>query len=48
MKTFNGVCMVSRDLQGARRFYEAILQMKFEGDDVCLAHNLARYAFDLQ
>jgi catechol 2,3-dioxygenase-like lactoylglutathione lyase family enzyme len=33
MKTFNGVCMVSRDLPRARRFYEAILQMKFEGDD---------------
>jgi catechol 2,3-dioxygenase-like lactoylglutathione lyase family enzyme len=33
MKTFNGICLVSRDLLRARRFYEAILQMKFEGDE---------------
>lgn len=33
MKTLNGVCMVSRDLPRARRFYETILQMKFEGDE---------------
>ena len=49
MKTFNRVCMVCRDLPRTRRFYEAILQMNFEGDEeFAWSHNLARYAFDLR
>lgn len=32
-KVFNGICLVTRDVLRARRFYEGVLQMNFEGDD---------------
>jgi catechol 2,3-dioxygenase-like lactoylglutathione lyase family enzyme len=32
-KAFNGICLVTRDVVRARRFYESVLQANFEGDD---------------
>jgi catechol 2,3-dioxygenase-like lactoylglutathione lyase family enzyme len=30
---FHGICLVTRDVQRLRNFYEAILQVKAQGDD---------------
>lgn len=30
---FNGICLVTRDMERLRKFYEAVLQVGAEGDD---------------
>jgi catechol 2,3-dioxygenase-like lactoylglutathione lyase family enzyme len=31
--TFNGICLVTKDVKRARQFYEAVLRTPFKGDD---------------
>ena len=37
MRRFNGICMITRDVQAMRDFYHQVLQARSEGDDVFTA-----------
>jgi catechol 2,3-dioxygenase-like lactoylglutathione lyase family enzyme len=34
MRSFHGVCLITRDVRRLREFYEEVLQVRAEGDDV--------------
>jgi catechol 2,3-dioxygenase-like lactoylglutathione lyase family enzyme len=45
--TFNGICLVTKDVKRARLFYEAVLQTSFKGDDAFAWIESARGNFSI-
>ncbi|MGB8684213.1 MAG: VOC family protein [Candidatus Binatus sp.] len=45
--TFNGICLVTKDVKRSRLFYEAVLRTSFKGDDAFAWIEAARGNFSI-